>query len=179
MSDETHSVHVAAPEAALGASFTYQGQLVYNAAPVNDTCDFTFSLWDAAGSGAPPAGGTQIGANAALSGVTVSDGLFTVQLDFGAAAFSGDARWLQIAVVCSGGAGALSPRQPLTPAPYALALPGLRTEQKATSPNLIGGYSGNWLTSGVYGATIGGGGQNGYLNRITDIYGTVGGGIAN
>ena len=30
----------------LSTSFTYQGQLVYNDAPVNDTCDFTFSLWD-------------------------------------------------------------------------------------------------------------------------------------
>ena len=34
----------------------------------------------------------------------------------------------------------------------------LRLEPNATSPNLIGGYSGNWFTPGVYGATIGGGG---------------------
>ena len=52
-------------------------------------------------------------------------------------------------------------------------------EPKATSPNLVGGYSGNWLTAGVYGATIGGGGQNGFLNRITDSFGAVGGGAAN
>ena len=52
----------------------------------------------------------------------------------------------------------------------------LRLEPNATSPNLIGGYSANWLASGVSGATIGGGGTASYLNRVTDDYGTVGGG---
>jgi hypothetical protein len=55
----------------------------------------------------------------------------------------------------------------------------LRLEPDATSPNIIGGYIGNWLTSGVYGATIGGGGQSGYLNRVTDNHGTVAGGYNN
>jgi hypothetical protein len=52
---------------AIGTSFTYQGQLVYNSAPVNDTCDFTFSLWDEAGSGDPPTGGNQINSEVPLS----------------------------------------------------------------------------------------------------------------
>ncbi len=55
----------------------------------------------------------------------------------------------------------------------------LRLEPNATSPNLIGGYSGNWLTSGVFGAAIGGGGTSDKLNRVTDNYGTVGGGVGN
>jgi hypothetical protein len=55
----------------------------------------------------------------------------------------------------------------------------LWTEQNPTSPNLIGGYSGNWVTSGVKGATIGGGGESGHTNRVTDDYGTVGGGYSN
>ena len=55
----------------------------------------------------------------------------------------------------------------------------LRLEPAAYSPNLIGGHSSNWLTSGVYGATIGGGGNVNYPNRVTDIYGTVGGGEGN
>jgi hypothetical protein len=60
----------------------------------------------------------------------------------------------------------------------------LRLEPNATSPNIIGGYSGNSVTSGVVGATIGGGGAPGFLiftypNRVTDIYGTIGGGADN
>jgi len=51
-----------------------------------------------------------------------------------------------------------------------------RIEPDATSPNLIGGFSGNTVTSGVYGAVIGGGGASGWENRVTDAYGTVGGG---
>jgi hypothetical protein len=55
----------------------------------------------------------------------------------------------------------------------------LRLEPNATSPNLIGGSSGNMVTSGVYGATISGGGVSSYPNRVTDNYGTVGGGERN
>jgi len=163
-------------QALLGTAFTYQGQLKEDGSPVNDTCDFQFSLWDAA------SGGAQIGTTQTATGVTVSNGLCTVQLDFGSMAFTGDARWLEVGVRCPAGSGSyttLSPRQALTPAPYALALPGLWTQQNATSPNLIGGYSGNSVTSGARGATIGGGGASGYINRVTDDYGTVGGGFNN
>src|SRR5262249_29023291 len=55
--------------------------------------------------------------------VGVSNGLFTVLLDFGAAAFAGDARWLAIEVRPAGSQGAhapLLPRQPVSPAPAAL-----------------------------------------------------------
>jgi hypothetical protein len=175
----------ASPQAALGTAFTYQGRLTDAGGPVNDDCDFEFSLWDEAGSGAPPTGGTQIGTTQAKTNVAVSAGLFTIpDLDFGGAPFTGDARWLQIAVRCPTGSGdsaTLAPRQALTPAPYALALPGLWTQQDAMSPNLIGGDSANSVTSGVYGATIGGGGTSmgSYINRVTDHYGTVGGGKAN
>ncbi len=160
-------------QALMGTAFTYQGQLRKDGSPVNDTCDFQFSLYD-------DSGGSPIGVRT-TTGITVTNGLFTVQLDFGAGAFQGDARWLEVAVRCTGDTGylTLSPRQPLTPAPYALALPGLRTQQNATSPNVIGGYSGNSVTAGVYGATIGGGGASGVINSVTDNYGTVGGGGGN
>ncbi len=111
----TLTVTASRAQSPLGTAFTYQGQLKNAAGPVTDTCNFQFSLWDAA------SGGTQIGATQTQSGVSVTDGLFTVQLDFGAAAFQGEARWLAIAVQCSGDSAYtdLTPRQALTAAPYA------------------------------------------------------------
>jgi hypothetical protein len=57
----------------------------------------------------------------------------------------------------------------------------LRLEPHTTSPNIVGGHVENNVTSGVYGATISGGGAAGVgsLNAVTDNYGTVGGGINN
>jgi hypothetical protein len=158
-----------------GTGFTYQGQLKDTGGPVTGLCDFQFGLWNASANGA------QVGTTQTVSNVSVTNGLFTAQLDFGSNAFTGNARWLEIAVQCSGDGGftILSPRQALTPAPYALALPGLFTRQNATSPNLIGGYNGNSVTGNAYGATISGGGSSGNTNRVTDNYGTVGGGRGN
>jgi len=167
-------------QAALGTAFTYQGQLKKGGSPISGTCDFQFSLWDEAGSGSPPTGGNRIGITQTAT-ISVTNGLFTAQIDFGSDAFRGDARWLQIGIKCAGDANyvTLSPRQPLTPAPYALALPGLWTQQNLYSPNIIGGYSGNSVTAGVYGATIGGGGSSDHTNVITDAFSTVGGGRGN
>ena len=55
----------------------------------------------------------------------------------------------------------------------------LRLTGPITSPNLIGGYVSNTVSAGVYGATIGGGGDNSEPNYVTDDYGTVGGGRSN
>lgn len=51
--------------------------------------------------------------------------------------------------------------------------------EPGTTPNLIGGYYGNTVTSGVVGATIGGGGYDANTNRVTDGHGTIGGGSNN
>ncbi len=109
------SWQISRAQSPMGTAFTYQGQLKNAGGLVNGACDFQFSLWDES------VGGNQIGTTQTKSGVSVTDGLFTVQLDFGAAAFQGDARWLAIAVRCSGDSAytALTPRQPLTAAPYA------------------------------------------------------------
>lgn len=55
----------------------------------------------------------------------------------------------------------------------------LRLEPNSSSPNVIGGYSGNYSMAGVFGAVICGGGQSGSLNRVVDHYGFVGGGYNN
>lgn len=107
------------PQAMVGSAFTYQGQLTKAGSPVNATCDLTFKLFDA--STTPP--GVQVGSTVTKTAVAVAQGLFTVSVDFGAASFQGDERWLEIAAKCPGDASfvTLSPRQGLTPAPYALS----------------------------------------------------------
>ncbi|MCX6924920.1 MAG: hypothetical protein NT154_17160, partial [Verrucomicrobia bacterium] len=103
----------------LGTAFTYQGQLQATNGPLNGDYNLQFSLWDGPGSSALQVCGTQY----VTAGVT--NGLFTVLLDFGADghAFEGAARWLQIAVQAGTNVATLSPRQPLTPTPYALFAP--------------------------------------------------------
>lgn len=168
-----------APAAAVGTGFTYQGQLKQNGALVTNSCDFQFGLWDAL------AAGPQYGATQTVSSLVVASGLFSTTLDFGAGAtnyFTGTARYLAIAVRCPAGSGvytALNPRETLTPAPYAFALPGLYTQPNSTSPNVIGGYSGNFISSTVVAATISGGGASANANIVTADYGTIGGGKGN
>lgn len=257
----------------IGTAFTYQGFLEKPAGtPVNDTCTLEFKLCDDAEAACEP------GTISNHPGVVVTDGVFTVaNVDFGAGAFTGEARWLVVYVQCTGDGGlvALSPRVELTPAPYALRAtegvgppgvlnvtsegnvgigtasptqkldvagiiqaaegvtvgntikvcsPGipstlryissdgemdlyvdhpnpasgstpcpanptgdgadraLRLEKGGTSAaevNLIGGHVANSVTFPVDGATIGGGGSAGSPNRVTDDFGTVGGGESN
>lgn len=116
----------------LGTAFSYQGKLAEGGAPANGHYDFHLTLHDAA------SGGAQIGAALTTNSVSVNDGLFAITLDFGAGAFNGAARWLDIAVRTNG-AGVftpLTPRQPLTPTPYALYAPSAGTA--ATSSSLEG-----------------------------------------
>ena len=103
--------------ASQGSAFTYQGRLTDNGSPANGTYDFQFTLYDAA------TNGSQVGSPVTVEDVAVSDGLFTVQLDFGSSAFDGNARWLEIAVRPGNSTGSyttLMPRQALMAVPYAL-----------------------------------------------------------
>jgi len=252
-------------QAAMGTAFTYQGQLKSGGAGVTGPCEMAFRLYDAVTAGNP------IGSPITQT-VTVNAGLFTTQLDFGASAFNGQARWLETAVKCgSDTVFTTLSRQALTPAPYALYAtsaswsglsgipPGfadgidndtvytattgltlignafgvnfggtgvaptvarsdhshtnfwrtngnsqtdpavnfigttdnvtltlrannqtiLQLAPNATSPNIIGGYSGNAISNTLAGATIAGGGNNNHPNRVSGNYGAVGGGINN
>lgn len=105
-------------DARAATAFTYQGQLQQNGTPVSGPCDLRFGLFDAATDGNP------IGLLNILLNTAISNGLFTVPLDFGAV-FDGSARWLEIETRCPAGPGEftlLAPRQLLTPAPYAIGL---------------------------------------------------------
>ncbi len=112
----------------LRTALTYQGQLKQAGVPLTDTADLEFSLWDDAGSGHPPTGGNQIGSTVRVNDVAVTNGLFTVEVDFGVGAFTGeDARWLQIALRRPHDPGdiepftTLNPRQSLTAPPHSAA----------------------------------------------------------
>lgn len=102
---------------AQGTAFTYQGRLYDGANPANGRYDLRFNLYDALSAGSLVAGPLT---NAP---VTVSNGLFTVTLDFGAGVFTGPSRWLEVGARSNGVAvvfTVLTPRQPLTPTPYAI-----------------------------------------------------------
>lgn len=173
----------------VGTAFTYQGQLIFDGTPVNDTCDFEFGLWDA------PSGGSQVGGQAA-SGVEVNNGYFSVDLDFGSD-FTGDARYLEIVVDCGGGSALLEPRVALTAAPYAHSLrpgavvegsgnyvlnatntgtgDGIRAFSSATQYNWAALYGVNDSSgSGVYGSSSSGTGVYGSSSSGVGVYGGVG-----
>ncbi len=108
------------PAQAQNADLTYQGRLDQAGAPANGVFDLRFALFDA------PSGGTSPGTNL-LDNVGVTNGLFTVTLNFGASTFNGNNRWLEIGVRPGASTGAytnLSPRQPITSAPYAIYASG-------------------------------------------------------
>ena len=102
---------------AQGANFTYQGRLNASGSPANGLYDLTFALYNT--------NGTLASAVLNLNTVTVSNGLFTTALNFNSgnsSPFNGQDLLLEIAVRTNGGGtfSTLSPRQPLTPAPYAI-----------------------------------------------------------
>src|SRR5262245_33985947 len=65
-----------------GTAFTYQGKLTDSGNLANGQFDFQFKLFDTQTVGT----GTQQGSLVAVSNVTVTNGTFIVQLDFGVCA---------------------------------------------------------------------------------------------
>jgi len=100
-----------------GTNFIYQGQVKRDGLPLSGTADFRFTLWNHATDPqvSPPM--------QEVLNVDVVNGLFTVELDFGSAAF-GEAHWLGIEIRDPAGLGGsyqqLAPRQTVTGAPLAL-----------------------------------------------------------
>ena len=149
----------------LGTAFTYQGRLKSGGSPANGSFNMDFKLYPV------PAGGTLL-ASQTLPGVSVTDGLFTVQVDFGAGVFDGNQRWLDVTVDGT----PLSPRQELTAAPNALfalnadrldgldstaflqSIPNPLTLSGTSTTHIIRGEnaSSNGGASGVYGLATAG-----------------------
>src|SRR5438128_5219669 len=110
-------------------SFTYQGRLTDGGTAANGNYDLQFALFDNV------AGGAQIGSTLTRSSVTVSGGVFSVQLDFGVSAFPGANRFLEIGVRPVGG-GAFTthaPRQQISSTSYAIRTLCADTAENATN----------------------------------------------
>ncbi|MDB6122522.1 MAG: hypothetical protein JWQ71_1515 [Pedosphaera sp.] len=101
---------------AQGNAFTYQGRLNTGATPANGIYDLAFTLYN------DPTAGASVSSTVTNSATAVSNGLFTVTLDFGTGIFNGTKLWLGIDVRTNGPGAftGLVPRQPITPAPYAI-----------------------------------------------------------
>lgn len=111
----------ASPAAAQSSTgWTYQGQLQSGGQPATGSFPMTFTLWNAATDGAAVSSTLVFnGQPGNPAPVQVTSGLFSVVLDWttqSSAVFNGGPRWLEITV----DGNTLSPRQPVTPAPYAL-----------------------------------------------------------
>ncbi|MFO0832491.1 MAG: hypothetical protein U0637_11720 [Phycisphaerales bacterium] len=120
----------------LSTAFSYQGQLQNGGTPASGLYDFRFRLFDAS------SGGVQVGPTLCADNVTVSDGVFSTSLDFGAA-FAGARRFLEVQVrtdtglACATTTGftALAPLQEVTAAPQAqFALSASTTAQLNGQP---------------------------------------------
>jgi hypothetical protein len=134
--------------AAQGTTFTYQGSLNTNGVPANGFFDFEFALYTNA-----TEAGTQVGTTLTPTNIGVTNGLFTVALNFGDV-FSGDPTWLAIAVTTNGGTNytALNPLQELTPTPYAIYAPNAGAAASANAvaaTNITGAIALGQLPSAV------------------------------
>ena len=106
-------VSVIQSAAQVSTEFTYQGKLTVSGAPASGTFDLRFTLEDV--------NGFSLGKPVELPGTTVTNGIFTVSLDFGTEFFDQNDRYLKIEVRHSSenpdDYTELAPLQKLTPAP--------------------------------------------------------------
>jgi hypothetical protein len=151
---------------AQSSAFTYQGKLTDHGSPADGFYDFEFRLFDAV------EGGTQKGTTLTRTGVEVTNGTFSVQLEFAGCldCFDGGARFLEVSVRPAGGGSypLLTPRQLLTSTPYAIKaldaaqlggqtasgfIQNTTTQQGATNFNISGnGTIGGTLSGNVVNA---------------------------
>lgn len=153
-----------------GTAFTHQGQLQVNGSPANGLYDIRSSLWSAV------SGGTQTGSYVTNSAVPLTNGLYSVVISFGNV-FSGTTYWLETDVRTNGvGASfmTLSPRQQLTPTPYAIFAEGASNVSGVVpSGGLSGTYSGAVTFNNSGDSFSGNGGNLTGLNATQLTAGTV------
>jgi hypothetical protein len=144
----------------------------------NGRYDLTFALFNAS------SGCCQVGATITNTALLVTNGIFTLTLDFGSGPYSGTNLWLEIAARTNGNGAFLTftTRQPLTPSPYALFAPtaGGVTSGAISNTMLANGsvtsskLAANAVTSAALTNTISLGSAS--VNGELDIFHTLAGG---
>ena len=178
---------------AQGTAFSYQGLLTTGNGPANGTYDLTFTLFNT------NATGSAVSATVTNTAASVSNGLFTVAVDFGSAPFKlGQPLWLEIGARTNGAAAfsTLAPRQAVLSTPiatYAESANATNLTGTIVSANLPNGLGGSGDSASGLNATVSGGSGNqvdaassystigaGNANSIANtLYATIGGGNQN
>jgi hypothetical protein len=99
--------------------FTYQGKLSDGGSAANGQYDLQFNLYDQPAGVNPPLNAAPV----EIGDVPVTNGVFTVKLDFGGAFAAGADRFLEIGVRPGASTGVytvLNPRQQITASPYSI-----------------------------------------------------------
>jgi hypothetical protein len=129
---------------AQNTAFTFQGKLNEGGAAAHGQYDLQFRLYDL------PAGGTLFG-TLVRDDVPVTDGIFTVTLNYGADVFySNSGRYLEVGVRAGAGTSAfttINPRQELTASPYSLQ--AVRASKAVDAENFGGQAPSAYLRSNV------------------------------
>ena len=123
-------------------TITYQGQLQDAGGPFTGSPGMGFRLFDSL------TDGSQIGDTAFFTAVSVDDGLFQVELDFGTGSFDGGARWLEIEVA----GDILQPRQKITGSPWSLQALSVAAGSVGSDQIAPGAVGSNQIASGAVGS---------------------------
>jgi trimeric autotransporter adhesin len=195
------------PLAPTGSSFTYQGRLTRNGQPLTETCALSISVWDAETGGSFLNSNTfnsvQVEGGLFTVPLDYGDQTFKGEARWleSAVRCTSDSNYvtltprtrLRVAPYAQYalnnwaiggnpstlGNGYLGTTDNMTFTIGVGSRPALRIFPRQQSPNMIGGYEGNYTTAAAYGGTIAGGGAFFYENRVLHEYGTVGGGRKN
>ena len=144
----------AAPLLAQGTAISYQGRLNVSGTPANTNYDFRFAVFNA------PTNGVQVSIWLTNAAVPVSNGLFSVILDFGPGVFNGTSNgsndWMDIGVRALGVTNftELAPRQPILPVPYALFATSASNLLGSLLATQITGTISSALISGIYSNSV-------------------------
>ena len=124
----------------MGSVITYQGRLNDGGYPANGLYDLQFALYDA------PANGAQLGLTLTNAETFITNGFFTVSLDFGPV-FNSSAVWLEVAARSNGNDvfWPVLPRQAITPTPQALYAVSAGVASSVAATDITG-----TLPSGAY-----------------------------